>query len=308
MTILRLLFARWVPYAIYPVFLGSGLFGCMWAQGQGYAPSFSVFIILLIIGAVIWGLEWCVPHTRDWRPSRHVLFLDFVHSLVSSVATSRLVEAGLLAGMVSLQPLLFDDVGPALWPSEWPLVIQLIMALLVGEFGTYWAHRLCHLSSLGWKIHAVHHSLEKLHWLAAGRIHPLNTVWVFSCQMIPLFLLGVPQSVMLLVAVFTGINGYLQHANVMIRAGALNWLISTSELHRWHHSKELNESNSNFGSNLIVWDLIFGTYYHPTGASPVIAVGISGSNIPENYWAHLVTPWRLDDFSEPTSQNQLKED
>ena len=36
-----------------------------------------------------------------------------------------------------------------------------------------------------------------------------------------------------------------------------------NELHRWHHSKELKEANSNYGGNLIIWDIIFGTRFLP---------------------------------------------
>ncbi len=47
--------------------------------------------------------------------------------------------------------------------------------MIVSEFGSYWAHRLMHERPLLWRLHAVHHSAERLYWLNAGRFHPLDT-------------------------------------------------------------------------------------------------------------------------------------
>jgi hypothetical protein len=44
--------------------------------------------------------------------------------------------------------------------------------------------------------------------------------------------------------------------NVAIAIGALDWLLSTADLHRWHHSIDAAESNANYGANLIVWDVL----------------------------------------------------
>jgi len=183
------------------------------------------------------------------------------------------------------------------------LALQLAIALLLGEFGAYWAHRVCHLTATGWRIHAVHHSAEALHLWAAGRTHPFNTVLIFTAQSVAVVLLGAPAAVIALMAVFTGVNGLLQHANIRVRPGLLNWVVSTAEHHRWHHSRDLAESNTNFGNNLIVWDRVFGTYYAPRDRRSGDAVGISGTMLPESLWGHWLTPFVLHRYQVPEEQD-----
>jgi sterol desaturase/sphingolipid hydroxylase (fatty acid hydroxylase superfamily) len=283
------------PHLVYPVVFGVGLGASAWAHRVGESPLISVSAVLVGMGIFVWMLEWWMPHSPRWQPSRRTFGLDLVHSLLSSGAVSRLVEATLLAGLVGLRPWMFGDAAGWLWPTQWPTVVQLVLALSVGELGAYWAHRLCHRTDLGWRVHAVHHSLEQLHWLAAGRTHPLNAVWVFSCQMAPLILLGVPAEIWGMVAVFTGLNGYLQHANTVMKPGPFSWIISTCELHRWHHSRDCTESDTNFGNNLIIWDRVFGTCFRPSNRPSPLVLGIAETAIPENFWTHLATPWRLGD-------------
>src|SRR6266550_4042913 len=41
----------------------------------------------------------------------------------------------------------------------------------------YWAHRATHQVPFLWRFHKVHHSIEEMDWLAAGRLHPLDSVF-----------------------------------------------------------------------------------------------------------------------------------
>lgn len=53
------------------------------------------------------------------------------------------------------------------------------------------------------------------------------------------------------------------HGNVRLPLGIdrwLRWIVVTPDMHRVHHSVEIDESNSNFGFNLPWWDHFFGTY------------------------------------------------
>jgi len=252
--------------------------------------------VVAVAAALVWLWERLRPHTEAWRPGPRRLRLDLLHTLVSSGGTSRLVEITLLASAAQLAAS-WSPAGP-LWPSAWPLGIQLAGALVVGELGAYWAHRLCHLTRLGWRVHAVHHSAEALHLWASGRTHPFNTVLVFTAQSLGVVLLGAPAEVIALMAVFTGVNGLLQHANVRVQPGWLSAVVSTSELHRWHHSRDLEESNTNFGNNLIIWDRVFGTYFRPRDRSAGEEVGIAGTLMPEGLWGHWLSPFVLERYEQ----------
>jgi ornithine lipid hydroxylase len=182
-------------------------------------------------------------------------------------------------------------LGVSLWPSTWPLWGQLVMALIVAEFGYYWVHRLSHEVGWLWRFHAVHHSVSRLYWFNSGHFHPMDTLLNYSAEVVPLLLLGASPKVLVLFSVFTTMNGMLKHSNIDLRLGPLNWLLSTAELHRWHHSKEPTEGNTNYGSNLVLWDLVFGTRFLPDQKPPV-DIGLSGvSDFPGSFVAQLRAPF-----------------
>ena len=64
---------------------------------------------------------------------------------------------------------------------------------------------------------------------------------------------------LLLYTVWVSVHGLFQHCNVRLRLGPLNYIFSMCELHRWHHSLKLEEANSNYGNNILFWDLVFDT-------------------------------------------------
>ena len=67
-----------------------------------------------------------------------------------------------------IQPLSLET-----WSEGLPLWSRVAMALMLGDLLTYWFHRACHHYEFLWRFHAVHHSAERLDWLAAHREHPL---------------------------------------------------------------------------------------------------------------------------------------
>lgn len=143
----------------------------------------------------------------------------------------------------------------------------------------------------------MHHSSEKLYVMASARNHPMNAILAYGSQLLPLTLLGAPSEVIGLLSVYTAVNGMLQHANVEMNTGWLNWVLSTADLHRWHHSAEMEESNSNYGGNLALWDVVFGTRYCPDGSPD--EVGLGNMKLPENFFAHLASPFVLNRWAEP---------
>jgi len=97
--------------------------------------------------------------------------------------------------------------------------------------------------------------------------------------------------------VFYAINGFFQHCNINLRLGALNYLISGPELHRWHHSIDYREADKNYGNNLIIWDLIFGTYFLPKSRT-VGDLGLLNRQYPQSFIAQMKTPFvnKLDKY------------
>ncbi len=71
-----------------------------------------------------------------------------------------------------------------------PLWLGVVLAIVVADFGFYIAHRLMHASPRLWRFHAVHHSSERLDWLASYRVHPVDQVIVKGASLFLVFSLG----------------------------------------------------------------------------------------------------------------------
>ena len=164
-----------------------------------------------------------------------------------------------------------------------------ISRLLVAELLRYPLHVAAHNTKTLWRLHAVHHSPKKLYWLNVGRFHPAEKALQYTLDTLPFILVGVGPEVVALYFVFYAVNGFYQHSNVDVRYGLLNYIVSGPELHRWHHSKRIHESNRNYGNNLIVWDLVFGTWFFPRDAR-VGDLGLFNRNYPPDFIGQMTAP------------------
>jgi sterol desaturase/sphingolipid hydroxylase (fatty acid hydroxylase superfamily) len=163
--------------------------------------------------------------------------------------------------------------------ADAPWLLQCIAATLMIELGKYWAHRLHHTLPALWWLHALHHGSERLYTVNNFRVHPLEYSLKHALSWLPVMLLGAPVDVLLAYLALTQPVVMLQHANLPLRNGWLNWVFSTNELHRWHHSTERGEGDSNFGSALVLWDQVFGTF-RPVGRGPARVGLYAGSPYP----------------------------
>ena len=177
--------------------------------------------------------------------------------------------------------------------------------LLIAEFGRYWIHFAAHKLPWLWRLHAIHHSPNRLYFLNAGRFHPLEKILFQLPEVVPFILLGTNIETITLYFVFNSIHGLFQHSNIRVRLGWLNYVFSMTELHRWHHSKRIEESDRNFGNNLILWDLVFDTFHYPKGFE-VDDIGVLNTEYPKNYWDQIRAPFNKDDISKPPPQRNAK--
>jgi sterol desaturase/sphingolipid hydroxylase (fatty acid hydroxylase superfamily) len=167
------------------------------------------------------------------------------------------------------------------------------VALVAGEIGYYWGHRLMHTVPLLWRFHAIHHSPEHIDFLVNSRAHPIDLTFGRLCAFFPLVVLGLAQptgSAGFLIPALVTLGGtvwaFFIHANLRWRLGPLEWVISTPRFHHWHHAME--PANRNYASMLPILDRIFGTMHLPKRQWPP-QYGISGT-VPDSWAEQLVQP------------------
>ncbi|MCB9665015.1 MAG: sterol desaturase family protein [Alphaproteobacteria bacterium] len=250
-----------------------------------------VVVGCMLVLVAIW--ERVLPHAEAWKPSGRTVRLDLTHMIVTATTVVPAVRATLtvLVGDAVVRQLGAWGVQP--WPTEAPLLLQVALAVVVADAGAYAAHRWMHGARAGWWIHAVHHSPPGLHVVASARSHPFNAALTYAAETGPLLLLGVGPEALVLWSVLKATNGLLQHANVAFARSPLELVLATPEVHRWHHSVVLEESNTNFGNTTVLWDRVFGTLHLPADRRPGTRLGIAGADIPEGYLSHLGAPFRL---------------
>jgi sterol desaturase/sphingolipid hydroxylase (fatty acid hydroxylase superfamily) len=279
-----------VQWCLYPTMLASALGVVLHGIYAGWNLPLVVMAAITLSSVPLLLLQRWMPAEREWFTKPKHLSLDLLHMVTTGITTEAL-RGVVVAVVLTVAIKLHTYWGGDFWPTSWPLLMQFGLAMLIGDFGTYWVHRTCHAVPLMWRVHAMHHSSEKMYVFAAARNHPMNAFLMHSMHVLPLTLLGAPGELIALTSVFTGVNGMAQHANVDLRFGWFNYIFATADLHRWHHSADYDESNTNFGNNLIIWDWLFGTRYLPAGRPE--EVGLGDMHLPENYFAHLVSPFFL---------------
>jgi len=282
---------RITSVSIFPLVLGGAVAWAVLGLRAGMDPIAATAGPTVGAALLVLVAERFTPLFRSWQRSHGDVHVDLAH-LVSVSLTTGLVQVGVLAAAIPLSARLAGAFGAELWPTRWPWLAQLVLALVVAELPKYWMHRLEHTTELLWRIHATHHSAPRLYFLNAARFHPLDIGLDTVVGLTPLVLLGAGPEILALFNLVSAVHGYFQHANLELRLGPLNYFFSMAELHRWHHSKRLEEANHNYGQNLIVWDLVFGSFFWP-GREPPEDIGLADlPRFPMGFWAQLASPFR----------------
>ena len=143
--------------------------------------------------------------------------------------------------------------------SPW-LAIPLTVVLL--DLLIYFQHRAFHAVPWLWRLHRVHHADTELDATSGLRVHPVELLMSVFIKMAAVVALGAPPEGVLIFEVLLNASSMFEHAAIAIPARldrALRPVIITPSLHRIHHSVRPEETNSNFGFNLSIWDRVFGT-------------------------------------------------
>ena len=283
--------SRIASLTVMPLTLGAALGGAALAMQAGAPPM--ALIAPFFVASIFWValLERWLPYRAEWNQPRGDLRTDFAYLLSTSAVIG--VMRGLVATLgVLIASLISRHTSLALWPHEWPLVAQLPLAWALVELFAYWPHRWLHEVPWLWRLHATHHSAQRLYWLNATRAHPLEHVFRSSFGLLPLAVVGAGPELLALSVLSDAVIGLFQHANIDIRLGPLDYVFSAAPVHRWHHSRVRAEADTNFGDSFIFWDLVFGTYYRPRDRE-VGEIGIDGLDaFPTDFLPQLASPFR----------------
>jgi len=273
-------------YGTFPVML-LGFNGAFIALIGNGAPLRQSFLLLFAAIGFMFLAERVTPYVPAWNRSREDRGRDALHFIVNTASNHLallLLPAAAAFGLPAHG-----------WPSQWPLWMQVLLAILLLDVGVSAAHHASHKWAWLWRFHAVHHSVKRLYGFNGLMKHPLHQAVEVASGFAPLLVLGVPTRVATAVAFCVAIQLLLQHSNADYRTGPLKHLFANAEVHRFHHLKAASAGDVNFGLFTTLWDHLAGTFFYRAAAAPTRSeeLGIDGEDqYPQEYFAQLIRPFR----------------
>ena len=229
---------------------------------------------LVFLGMALWELfsprrSLRLPRAGRWTANLGILAID--------VVTLRLVFP-------------FAAVGLAAWAEarglglfallDWPAWLEVLLALVLLDFAIWLQHVVFHAVPVLWRLHRVHHADLDYDLTTGSRFHPLEILLSMLIKAGLIIMLGPAALAVLLFEVILNGAAMFNHGNVSLPRAldrVARWFIVTPDMHRVHHSREVSETNSNFGFNLACWDRIAGTYVaQPAAGHAAMQIGLQG--------------------------------
>ncbi|MDZ7645434.1 MAG: sterol desaturase family protein [Woeseiaceae bacterium] len=179
-----------------------------------------------------------------------------------------------------------------------PPALAVVAGILLLDVAIYWQHRLLHMIPFLWRLHRVHHADTGFDVTTGVRFHPLEIVLSMGIKLGLIALLGVPPIAVLIFELALSLGSLFTHANLYLPATLdrrLRWLFVTPEMHRIHHSWHRDETDSNYGFHLSIWDRLFRSYRtQPRDGHEAMTIGLHEfrDNRSQSLASLLLNPFR----------------
>jgi sterol desaturase/sphingolipid hydroxylase (fatty acid hydroxylase superfamily) len=151
---------------------------------------------------------------------------------------------------------LFNAVAAPAWAAVLLSVVALDLAIYV-------QHVVFHKVPILWRLHRMHHTDVDIDTTTGIRFHPIEIGLSMAIKAAAIVALGAPPAAVIVFEVLLNATAMFNHGNVRLSPGidrVLRRVVVTPDFHRVHHSVHRDETDSNYGFNLSVWDYAFGTY------------------------------------------------
>lgn len=252
---------------------------------------FAVFAGVLVLMA---ALEAAFPRKDRTQPRARRWLTNGGFVVIDALAL-RLVLPVLAVGMAGIAAQngwgLFNNVALPFW-------LEIALAFVILDLLIYVQHVATHKISLLWRLHKVHHADRDIDATTGVRFHPVEIVLSMMYKLVCVIILGAPALAVFLFEVALNAAALFNHANVRLPSGVdriVRRVIVTPDMHRVHHSVHRQETDSNYGFFLSVWDRMFRTYVAaPRDGHDAMTIGLSDhqDEKPSQFFWSLWLPFR----------------
>jgi sterol desaturase/sphingolipid hydroxylase (fatty acid hydroxylase superfamily) len=227
-----------------------------------FAQSGAIIGAILLAMAVVAWIETVIPLHLGERSSRAHLGANLALTFIT-FATNLILNMGLVATLMVLPRLRLGLLN--VFPQ--PPLVALIAAVLTLDLSIYVAHVAMHKIPAFWGYHLVHHCDPVVDVTTTIRQHPGESVIRYAFMAAFAFVLGAGPGAFAVYRAWSALTGLLEHANIRLprRLDGLLALVTTSpNMHKVHHSRTREETDTNYGNIFSLWDRIFRTFTPPS--------------------------------------------
>lgn len=238
-----------------------------------FAQTSGTIAAILVTMAVVAWIETVVPLHVGARSSRAHALPNLALTFVT-FATNAFLNAAVVSTLLLLPALGFGLLNRL--PLAPPLALG--VTLLVLDLSFYVAHVAMHKVPAFWRYHVVHHCDAVVDVTTTVRQHPGEGVIRYAFLAVFAIALGAGPVGFAVYRAWSALNGLLEHANVRVPAGldrVLSLVTTWPLMHKVHHSRRPEETDTNYGNIFSFWDRIFSTFT-PSARGADIAYGIDG--------------------------------
>jgi sterol desaturase/sphingolipid hydroxylase (fatty acid hydroxylase superfamily) len=223
------------------------------------------------------ALEAALP-LRALRASRRAHLGPNLALTAITFAANALLNLALVAALAWAQSARLGAIPALALPAPWSAAL----AVIGFDLAWYATHVSMHHSATLWRFHRVHHSDPAVDVTTAIRQHPGETLIRYAYYTAFGLALGAAPAAFAIYRVWSAMHGLFEHANLRLPLAldsALSWVVASPNMHKVHHSRAPQWTNSNYGNILALFDRAFGTFT-PARRGVEIDYGLDGFDDP----------------------------
>jgi sterol desaturase/sphingolipid hydroxylase (fatty acid hydroxylase superfamily) len=171
--------------------------------------------------------------------------------------------------------------------------LQVVLWIIVSDFGIYWEHRLEHRSTVLWKLHSTHHSITDLNSINQYT-HWFEGIIRFVGVTLPVSVfVATPVLTQSAIALIYSTWAVYEHSDApeLQLPRHFRLVLADNSYHHYHHAVEERFHNRNFGHLFSVWDRMYGTQVMPERGNEFPATGLSDLRAPVTAFEYACHPF-----------------
>ena len=166
-----------------------------------------------------------------------------------------------------------------------PAPVEMLLGIVLLDLAIYWQHRWFHLMPWLWRIHRVHHSDIGFDATLGLRFHPAEILLSLLYKLALIWVFGFAPLTVLVYEIALASFALFSHADIALSPrwdARLRRVLVTPDWHRVHHSVYRDETDSNYGNILSVWDRLFASHVpQPRDGHVGMRIGLPGFRDPD---------------------------